>query len=222
MFSSVISSRIGKSVRRKKTRERVMKSGNGSYRLRILFYLDAGLGGRDRADGRAAGRVVPDDEVLELDASLLGDDLQDRARDDVGRVVLVVVELDDDSAVQRRAVVRLVLFLVVRVQAVRHVRRNLEAVAQQLLQRVRLGGLRRALRESAEDALDRVLQEHGVSALEALRTDLLVVEERDHVDVAAVLEEARRVDQPPNREERREQVVEASRRDELLRESEVP
>lgn len=70
---------------------------------------NAEVRGKNRANRRAAGAVVADGKLLERHADLGGDSSKDRRRLGRRSIPLIRIEFDDNTAVERRAQIVLVL-----------------------------------------------------------------------------------------------------------------
>lgn len=141
--------------------------------------------------------------------------------DTVSGVALVGVDLEYNPLVNSDLVVDLMLFSVIRVDSVRHISGDDETVEEAGIEGVLLEAAAGSLAKHGVDALERLEEEGGLRALEALRPALLVVEADDHVDEGRIFVETFGVFDCANCVESRKQVVQARRRDELIAQPEV-
>ena len=132
----------------------------------------------DVAQRGAAQHVRAVGKVLHRHAGHCAQAGEDRAGDGVGGVLLVGVVLDDHAAVHERAVLRVVLLRMVRVDGVCVVRRGHEAGCDGRADLAVRCAQRRAC------AGEHVGEERGIRALLGAAADLLVVQHGEHVDVA--------------------------------------
>lgn len=98
--------------------------------------LDAGLARDDRANRRAAWRIIPDHEFAYGYSDPVSHSLHEGRGDQVGGVSLVHIDFDDNSLVDLDGMIRLVFFGVVGVNTVSHVSRDQEGALDCLFEAI--------------------------------------------------------------------------------------
>ena len=185
------------------------------------FYLDSGHWSTNRPDGRPTRWVVLHYELLQLNATLLSQHLQNRGWNHISCVSLTVVDLQNYTTVHGRSMILLVLLGVVRVNGVRHISWDLETSQVKLLDRISLDTfLGEILRQDLEDSVDCAFNESWISSLEALRANFFVVVQSYHVDETAIRVVTLRVNQTSQGEVGWVQVIQSRWRDKFLVETE--
>lgn len=124
----------------------------------------AELRGQDRPDGRSTRRIITDDHLLQRDRRLPGDLLQHGVGRRRRRVLLIVVDLDDNAAVEGGTVVLFVFGRIVRVPGVGLVGRDQHTAGY--------GHLKGALLTAARETTKHVLSPAAVGSLGRGRSNL--------------------------------------------------
>ena len=170
----------------------VVESVNNSHHLTDTVHgqagssnvegLDSSLRCHHRTNSATTHRIVSHDEILEGNVNSGTKSTEDSSADRVSHVALVGVQLEDNSLLEFRLVLRLMQVAVVRMHSMGQVSRKDKTAVNSS----EIVFLRSIFRCSSKDTLSSFNSHVTVSTLGRLRANFLMIEKHDHVDLRVV------------------------------------